>query len=415
MKIAISFSSSRETNMFEFSGRLDHLLPPSAYFDPGWFGREQSAIFASSWNLFCLRKVLAKSGDRFAGEVAGAPVVVVNDQGRLHAIRNVCGHRHSLICKEGCSRGPKLKCQIHGWEYDQQGRLTKIPDGTHFKVVKPGDFSLSTYRVEELGPFVFVNLSNDGPTVRETLGELVGDFERYFENVRLVNTWTTEHPVNWKVIIENAVESYHVPMIHPTTFRDFRDEEMHDHELAPTYTRYRDLLPYESEKSLKSAAFRYYTRLLIKNPSFARLTHVNWFPNLLMYYGDIYSGMKVVEPLGPERTRYTVYSFVPNESSLGWVGLRLMDVGIQFFLRALKRILREDMALWRPVQKGLRSSENQGVLSAREERVFAFQRYLCERLGRSPQLMGTSTDNESSFPSERDNFAKLAPTIEEDR
>ena len=59
-------------------------------------------------------------------------------------------------------------------------------------------------------------------------------------------------PRELKVIVENAVESYHVPMVHPNTFQDYRPEELHDHRLKPTYTRYGDLFLHADEKSLES-------------------------------------------------------------------------------------------------------------------------------------------------------------------
>jgi choline monooxygenase len=362
--------------MFVFQGKLDHLLPTLAYHDPNWFERERREIFANSWNCIGLARDVAKPGDRFACEVAGVPMVVWNHEGKLRAMSNVCGHRHSLIAKTGKSCGHVLKCQIHGWEYDPDGHLTKIPDGKHFKVVKAGDFSLNTFRVEQVGPFVFVNLSADGPSFDEHLGNMKANFHRYYDDLRLVDVWTTEHAVNWKIACENGVESYHVPTVHPTTYEDHRDEELHDHELAPTFTRYGDLLPYSAEMKLESLGFRLYTHLLIKKPNYRRFTHVHLFPNIMLYYGDIFSGLSVIEPLGPEKMRFTSYSFVPRDVYWGWIGRRVQDLSMVLFLRMGRKILREDMVLWPPVQRGLKSSGHSGVLSAREERVYAFQKFV---------------------------------------
>ena len=50
--------------MFHFSGKLDHLLEPRDYHDPGRFEAEMAAIFRPGWNLLCLAAEVANPGDR---------------------------------------------------------------------------------------------------------------------------------------------------------------------------------------------------------------------------------------------------------------------------------------------------------------------------------------------------------------
>ncbi len=380
--------------MFVHSGKLDHLLSPSAYHASDWFGRERTAIFSRSWQFFCLATQLSQNGDRFATEVAGEPVVVVNREGELFALQNICAHRHSQIAPDGCSHADRLQCPIHGWEYDTSGKLKKMPDGPSFVGVKAADHCLRPYRVERVGPFVFVNLSSDGPTFQQNLGSLAPEFHRFYSDLRHINTITSEHSVNWKVICENAVESYHVPMVHPRTYQDYRPEELHDHRLEPTFTRYGDLYPYEAERSLEARGFRIYTRLLIRNPTFQRFVHVHLFPNMMLYYGDIFSGFTVLKPLAPERTRFTSYSFVPKTTRWGWAGRRVQDLSMILFLRVARKIIGEDVGRWPPVQAGLRHSSHRGVLGAREERVYAFQRYVRD------QVEGLGSVEPSKTPSD---------------
>jgi phenylpropionate dioxygenase-like ring-hydroxylating dioxygenase large terminal subunit len=229
---------------------------------------------------------------------------------------------------------------------------------------------------------VFVNLRPQGVTFEEALGKLAGDFHYWYDDVRLIDVWTHEHEVNWKIPVENAVESYHVPMVHPNTYEDYREEELHDHQLEPGFSRYRDLLPYEDKPGLLSLGFRVYTKLFIRNPTFARFTHTHLYPNMLLYYGDIYRNLTVIEPISARRFRFRCFSFVPRDFRFGWIGRRIQDLSMLVFMRMGRRIVGEDVALWPAVQTGLESSCHRGVLSAREERVFAFQQYVCRMLGR---------------------------------
>jgi choline monooxygenase len=369
--------------MFNFSGKLEHLLHPSDYYSNSVYKEELEKVFAKSWIPACLASDLSEAGSRFACEIAGAPVVILRDADGLKAYSNVCGHRHSLICPVGKGTGHRMRCQIHGWEYNSKGQLAKIPDGKHFKVVKPGDFSLKRYQVESFGPFVFVNLQPDATGVEGYFGSFAPDYLKWFEDVRLLSVWEHEHDVNWKIPVENSVESYHVPVIHPNTFEDFRDESLHDHLLEDSFTRYRDLLPYEKKPGFISRAMKEYTRLLLINPTYERFTHTHVFPNIVLYYGDIYRNLTLIEPLSETRFRYRCFQFVPTKIRYGAIGRMIQDLSMVVFVRMVKKIIGEDAALWSQVQKGVMASSHRGVLSAREERVYAFQEYMCKKLERA--------------------------------
>lgn len=366
--------------MFQHLGKLHHSLPPEAYFDPLWHEREQAVIFRSAWNYFCRFEQIARHWDRFAASVCGTPVVVINHRGDFFALENVCAHRHSQIVADGSGHAEKLRCQIHGWEYAPSGVLSHLPDGRSFIGVKANEFCLRRYRVERCGPFIFVNLSLEGSSFEAHLGGFAAEFHSFYDEVRHVGTWVSEHTVNWKIPVENAVESYHVPMVHPSTYENYRAEELHDHRLEPTFTRYGDLLPYEAEKSLEALGFRVYTRFLIRGATFSRFSHVHLFPNCLLYFGDVFRNLTIVEPLGPEQCRFTTVGFVPRGIRGGWAGRVLQDLSMIVFLAMGRKIIREDMRLWPPVQQGLKRSRHQGVLGAREERVFAFQQFIAQRV-----------------------------------
>lgn len=367
--------------MFVHSNSLEHLLPPEAYYSEDWFAKEQEHIFRPQWTLFCMADEVKHDGDQFAGEVQGSPVVVINRNGTLHALRNVCAHRHSEIVRRGCSHGTALKCQIHGWEYDESGDLTKITDGRSFHGFKAQGLCLQSFRVERAGDLVFVSLAPQGSSLREYLGSFADEFEQYYTGIRRIDIFQVEVQVNWKIIVENAVESYHVPMVHPNTYQDYRAEDLHDHRLEPTYSRYGDLMPYRSERTLEALGFRFYTWLLIQNPNYQRFTHVLWYPNYLLYFGDIFRGFSVLEPLGPERTRLTYHSFAPLNIRGGFLGRSFQNLSLAYFLRIAKRILNEDVSFWPPVQRGIKHSPFRGILSCREERVYGIQRYVAEKMG----------------------------------
>jgi choline monooxygenase len=298
--------------MFQHQGKLSPRLPPAAYRDTATFAREREAIFRHAWHPIAAYAQLAQPGQYVARDVAGVPVVVRNDGGTLRAFENVCVHRHSMVVADGCGAAQRLRCQYHGWEYDGNGRIAKIPDATHLKGFKAKEVGLTPVRVERFGPMVMVNPSATAPPVREAFGAVADEVLAHLSAHRLAAVRVTERAVNWKVIVENAVESYHVPVVHPTTFGAYREEALHDHELAPTFTRYLDLEPWGTSTAGRVAELA--ARVFRPAPTLRRMTHLHVFPSTLLFYGDLVSDFAVVEPLGPERARHTSYVFLPDDA-----------------------------------------------------------------------------------------------------
>ena len=249
-----------------------------------------------------------------------------------------------------------------------------MPDGQSFKGIKADQLCLDKLRAEICGPFVLICFDPTVPSFREHLARFSAEFDTAFGNHRLFGVWQTDHPVNWKIVVENAVESYHVPLVHPTTFGNYRASELHDHQLEPTYSRYADLQPWDN--LLVSRGFRTLAKLLLRSPNYERFKHTHVYPNHLLCYGDLMSTWTVVEPLSATRCRYTLFAFVPQPVRWGVFGRLVQTLSSNLLMRQLKKILREDMDLWPKVQGGLVGSLHKGVLSCREERIWAFQRYL---------------------------------------
>jgi phenylpropionate dioxygenase-like ring-hydroxylating dioxygenase large terminal subunit len=154
-------------------------------------------------------------------EVLGEPVLVRNCDGEIRAFQNVCAHRHSLLTSQPRGTSPRIRCQYHGWEYDSDGRSLRVPDARSFVPIRRGAECLWRFRVATLGQLVFVSLAKDGPSLREALGEPTSALieQVVSSDYRQVAAWTIEHAANWKIPVENALESYHIPEVHPKTFR----------------------------------------------------------------------------------------------------------------------------------------------------------------------------------------------------
>ena len=96
-----------------------------------------------------------------------------------------------------------------------------LTDGTDAKAFRPWDRAnscLRSFRVETCGDVVFVNLSDNPPPLREWLGAAWEPWSTVGGVYRFAGFWERDFSCNWKVVLENSLEGYHIPQVHPKSF-----------------------------------------------------------------------------------------------------------------------------------------------------------------------------------------------------
>jgi len=381
--------------MFVHRTSLKQRLSPEQYHRPEALNAELEKVLRPSWSFAALKNDVPNSGDYKAFDRFGVPVLLWNDNGTLRAFKNVCLHRFAQIVPNGCGKAETLACRYHGWEYSPQGGLLKITDAPCFKKVQLERRSLDSLGVEMIGSLIFICEDLAAPSLRGQLGELAAELDHFYSEVEVVWTHTAQRRVNWKIPVENAVESYHVPFVHPTTFVSFRDESLHGHRIQSLFSSYKDLLPFSAR--ITDRIYLWISKTVLDGPSLERFTHSHIFPNSLFYYGDLFRSIQWVEPVNAEEMKIRTLGLRPRNLRFAAAGWLLLQVFLIPYLRFAKKILEEDAGITLSVQKGVRHAGNRpSVLSMREERVFAFQSFIREKLG-------TDSNSEPLRPSLNEN------------
>ncbi|MEA2318533.1 MAG: choline monooxygenase [Solirubrobacteraceae bacterium] len=191
-------------------------LPADWYTSRELFELEREHLFRRVWQQVGRTEQVAEPGDYFTCEVAGEPILVVRDKaGELHALSNVCRHRAGPVAMD-CGRRKAFQCPYHGWTYELDGRIrtTQGMDGT--EDFDPSAMRLPEFRVETWGPLVWVALSDDVPSLAEWLGAITPRMGNYrLEELEYVGGRRWYIPCNWKLYVDNYMEGYHIPFIHP--------------------------------------------------------------------------------------------------------------------------------------------------------------------------------------------------------
>ena len=193
-------------------------MPPEVYTSEAFLELEQQQIFRSQW--LCVGRVssLQNVGDYLTCDLAGQPVVVLRDNNeQIRAYSNVCLHRMSVLL-EGTGNVRAIVCPYHAWGYDLDGKLRGAREMDRQSGFCKSDYQLPSVRCEVWQGWVYVTLDEQLPAVKEQLSELeklVGHYrmEDYVETFQEEHVWDC----NWKILAENFMESYHLPIVHRGT------------------------------------------------------------------------------------------------------------------------------------------------------------------------------------------------------
>jgi len=263
-------------------------IPARWYTDPAFGPLEQHAVFARTWQHVGHVSQLPETGDHLTAMIAGKPVIVVRaGDGGIHAFYNVCRHRGGPIAlKDG--HAEMLQCRYHGWTYRLDGMLRGVPHFNRTELFDRKDYGLIPVRLAEWQGLLFVHLQ-ESP---ESLGAFVRGIDERLGDMRLgglhfAGRTDYEARCNWKVYVDNYLEGYHVPHVHPELcslydFQAYRTEiyDWYSLQVGP-------LAGKETPYGISEGEALYYFL----------------FPNLMLNVLPGRLQTNVVVPLGPDRCR----------------------------------------------------------------------------------------------------------------
>ncbi|MDT7933345.1 MAG: SRPBCC family protein [Sphingomonadaceae bacterium] len=329
-----------------------HALDPRYYVEDGWLDHELRHVFRAGWQWAGTRSTLAKPGDYLTADLpGGSAVIVMREDGQLAAYRNLCRHRAGPLA-EGCGNAGRLRCRYHGWTYGLDGQLRSAPEMGTAQGFDPADYPLYPVGVAEFQSHVFVALA---PAQAPPFTDMAaGIAERIapetLAGMELHSTQTYEVECNWKVYVDNYLEGYHVPYVHPALVGPI-DYGQYITELAEW-------------SSLQ------HTAVADDDPAYGggRMWYYFVWPNTML---NVVSGrlqLNQVVPLGPRRTRVLFGNFYTPEA------VTRAEADLAF----TATVQEEDAAICAAVDRNLRAGiYTPGRLSPRREAgVWHFQSLL---------------------------------------
>ncbi|MCE0483097.1 MAG: aromatic ring-hydroxylating dioxygenase subunit alpha [Methylacidiphilales bacterium] len=361
---------------------MDNLLIPKDYFDSSIFKTEMETLFPSCWIFAGLRRDVANDGDWIAVRVGSTAVTVQNNQGELRALHNVCSHRFAVMRTQSQGHGP-LQCPYHGWMYDCEGNVSAIPARPRFSDLdqkKMSQMRLRQFRVECCGQLIFIRLTPEGPSLREYCGEVWGSLQSFSEALgSQLHATTLRIAANWKLVIENSLESYHSGCVHPETLGMDRSYRFKIH-TGPNFTRYEEQISATVAAKWGRIKKAFSSRPLCLDD----YVFYSLFPTFSI---DTMRGatfaLNVIRPLSLSETELHSRVFATRLSPPELEESALVRAFNDYSIGMAPLVIGQDKAICETVQAGLPQAQYSATLSEEEERILAFQKCYMSQLSAS--------------------------------
>jgi phenylpropionate dioxygenase-like ring-hydroxylating dioxygenase large terminal subunit len=343
----------------------DETLPGWCYDNAEFHALEREHLLLSSWVLAGHRSDLKQPGDYLAIEAFGERGLVIRgSDGALHAFHNTCRHRaHALVTGEQGNCKGAIRCPYHGWTYDFDGSLKAVPGEKSFPALDKAEFGLNRIEVEDYLGFVFLRFRPGGAGVAKRFAPYRAEMAAYrTEAMQSFGTgWHVDIDIDWKNLMDNYLEGYHVPVGHPGLQRLFGNN--YSAEVQPSgVSRQLGII---RDKPSENWSERMYQRIAPRPDWLPEERRRAWcyytlLPNVALdFYPDMISSFEAL-PLGPGRVRLRARRWA-HAGDRQWTAARYLNYRINV------QVQREDEELVASVQQGLRSKGYSfGVFSEKE-------------------------------------------------
>jgi choline monooxygenase len=332
-------------------------LPARFYTDPALPALERRVVFDRSWQLVAHVCQLRAAGDHVVADLAGLPVLAVRGADDvIRVFHNVCRHRAGPIALCDGLAARTLRCRYHGWTYALDGQLKSAPEMSTAEDFRVDDIRLPQLKVTVWQGLVFAAVSEAAMPFEA----LVAGIDARIGATRGLADYGHHQRVgydlacNWKVYVDNFLEGYHVPHVHPALnrmldYRSYVTETADWHSLQWS--------PLESDSTLYGNGDALYYWLW---PN----TMLNILPGRLQ--------TNRIVPLAVDRCRIEFDFYYPVDDSDEGHARRAADLAFS------DEVQQEDLGICADVQRGLASgSYVPGRLNPlRESAVHHFQERL---------------------------------------
>jgi phenylpropionate dioxygenase-like ring-hydroxylating dioxygenase large terminal subunit len=338
---------------------------------------EKEILFEGLWHYVGLMSSFKNENDFITIQIGNKFIVVQKFKNDIKAFQNICTHRFKKIQTKNSGNRP-LMCQYHGWSYNENGIPYGIPMKSEFQNLNEASLQklcLEEYKIDYVGEFIFINISKTAISLKDYLNEdynLISNISSAIGKRHSVKRYNFK--ANWKLVIENTLEGYHLSTVHPLTFgkigintksiTDFHIKSIHSNMVIKP----------EKEHNIKQINK---LDLLLKNRPYKTegFFHQLIFPNMLI--GSAFGFTFYVGYIMPISEKESEFVFEFYETGLN--GNKELNKEISDALSYSTEIfndnvMMEDIEMVNEIQNCLlQVKDKEGFLNSKELRIAHFQ------------------------------------------
>lgn len=338
-------------------------LPREAYFSNEWHEKELAQVFAANWSFAGIVNDLKRAGDYLCLTVGRSPLFVIRDAGGgLKAFHNICRHRGTVLLRGQGNTADAIECGYHCWRYELDGALRSIPQPQQFAGLDKSQYGLHPAALRVFKGMIFVH---PDPKPAPDFDRWIGEFEKHlgpYDLSGLEEVLATRRPMraNWKLFVENHIESYHLWYAHRRSILGLDHRKQVNHYYNGHWSFFEPTLVHgrmaEFEKKIPS-------RIIAPDTLWFGSGDHLLYPNLGVVTGAKFVGTLKVIPLTPTTSEIEMRLFgLPAADGAGEAQGYYEDAGSS----EDTDLNGEDIDLCERVQEGMLSSRGGVGALARE-------------------------------------------------
>ncbi len=347
--------------------------PVRNYLDATRFA-EELELLRSYPSVYLPSAALPKPGDHAERISFGVPLFAVRGRdGRARVFRNACRHRGmALVEGPGCAQA--LVCRYHGWTYRLDGALSHVPHAEAFPDLDMPARGLVEVDSSEVDGLIIIGpLQSPSPHAESAMAALADGSpwrDKLMPATRLFTVRPAERAMNWKVLVEQFLEGYHIRTTHKDTFYPLQYDDLNVVEMFGPNSRI--TFPYRNIERLRDRPESTWT---VDH----RVTYVyHLFPNVMVATFPNQVLMITIDPVDVDHTTVTIYAMVTADVDRRMSEDREAAAGAR---NLLNEGGVEDNDMSEGVQRGLDAGANDFVeFGTHESAIGHFHATLDERL-----------------------------------
>jgi choline monooxygenase len=231
------------------------------------------------------------------------PLLMVRDKnGEINVFQNTCRHRGMILIEEPTNISGVIRCPYHSWCYNLNGDLCATPmvggtDINTHEAIKNDELGLFKIRSAVWQDIIFVNISNNAKEFADYASKMIqrwSEFDKPIYHGGDSSSFSLTLNTNWKLVVENYCESYHLPWIHPELNITSSIED-HYHIEEPGYFSGQGSHVYNRIKSIDGNVFPDFNNLSEKWDTTSE--YIAFYPNVLLGVHRDHFFSIIIEPI----------------------------------------------------------------------------------------------------------------------